>query len=59
MSDTPPKPTKLIVTMAWDANDEGDMTVAYEAEQQSEERAISGQSYGLPPKVGLGHHPQA
>lgn len=36
----PQKPTKLIVTMAWDANDEGDMTVAYEAEQQSEERAI-------------------
>lgn len=36
----PEKPTKLIVTMAWDANEDGEMIVAYEQEQMSEDRAI-------------------
>jgi len=34
------KPVKLIVVMAWDANEDGDLVPAYEQEQHSEERAI-------------------
>lgn len=40
MDDDDVKPVKLIVVMAWSADEDGNLLPTYEAEQASEERAI-------------------